>query len=176
MCTCSCASVCTCMCKCVHGLLFPSSVCWKHEEAKAPWRRRQWVHFVSREWFLIFATKRNQDYSEKWLVPRLGQGKCKMSLDAVVKPENKVLYCRAQSYLHQRTLSVSWCGTLWGTQPHLLWLEMPYLIMRKHRTQNEDCSTFKNMGTCWEGTLFFKISMSWNDHERLQECCRLKET
>lgn len=40
----------------------------------------------------VLATKRDQDRSEKCLIPTLGQGRCKMSLEHGIKPESKDVY------------------------------------------------------------------------------------
>lgn len=40
----------------------------------------------------IFATKWNRYYSEKWMIPRWGQGRWEMSLEHVVKPEGKEVH------------------------------------------------------------------------------------
>lgn len=47
---------------------------------------------MPRECFPIFPTKRDQGRSEKWLVPKLGQGRCKMSLEHSSKPESKEVH------------------------------------------------------------------------------------
>ena len=40
---------------------------------------------------ILFPNKRNQDFLKKWLIPGLGQGKYKMSLELPMVIENKKL-------------------------------------------------------------------------------------
>ena len=55
----------------------------------------------------VFPTKGDQDHSEKRLVPSLGQGGCKMSLEHGSKPESKAV--------HVKHNGVS--GKDWGDSP-----------------------------------------------------------